>query len=419
VTAFGRYFRPWLVVLALILAGVGYGVVAQIEGSGARGVTPLDTSNSLEVGGIEVDVFAKSARLARDAGWRDAQRKGWRLLWAKYHGGSGAPAIGDGALDSLISSIVIEEEHFSENRYVAKLGIIFDRVRAGEVLGVSGQFSRSAPLLVIPVQWAGQTAQSFEARTEWQQAWARFRAGSSSIDYVRPSGTGADPLLLNLSQTGRPGRRWWRALLDQYGAADVVIPTVRVERSYPGGPVKGYFTARYGPDNRVLESFVLEIDSPRALAAMMDEGVKRMDGIYNSALSAGLLRPDTSLIIEQPVIASATETTDEAPVAIDQQEAVPSNQSGSDSGDDATSAPVAISTFTIQFDSPDEGAISSAESAVRGIPGVKSATITSLALEGTSVMRVNFAGDAGMMKLALSARGYSVSENGGTFRISR
>jgi hypothetical protein len=417
VIAYRRNFRPWLFALALLLAGLGYGVVAQIDGSD-RGVVPLDTSNSLEVGGIKVDVFAKSARLAREAGWREAQRQGWRLLWAKYHNGAGAPALGDGGLDGLISSIVIEEEHLSENRYVATLGIIFDRVRAGEVMGVSGQFSRSAPLLVIPVQWAGQTPLSFEVKTDWQQAWARFRAGSSSIDYVRPSGTGADPLLLNVAQTGRPGRRWWRALLDQYGAADVLIPTVRLERSYPGGPVKGHFTARYGPDNRVIESFVLQVDSPRAIPAMMDEGVKRMDGVYNNALSAGLLRPDTSLIIEQPVTPTE-EATDETTTAVSTDSDSSGDGASKPAGDDDDAAPAAINSFTIQFDSPDESTINSVESAVRGIPGVKSASTTSLALGGTSVMRVSFAGDTGMLKLGLSARGFSVSESGGTFRVSR
>jgi hypothetical protein len=35
------------------------------------------------------------------------------------------------------------------------------------------------------------------------------------------------------------------------------------------------------------------------------------------------------------------------------------------------------------------------------------------------VMRVSFAGDIGMLKLALAARGYSVQEAGGGLRISR
>jgi hypothetical protein len=208
--------------LALAALGLGAIVYAQIEG-GERGVAPIDTSSSFEVTGISVDVVAKTAEAARLGGWRLAQRKGWQALWAKTHGGASGPMLPDSALDSIVAGIVVDDEEIGPNRYVARLGVLFDRARTGEILGVSGNVSRSAPLLVIPVQWSGGGPVSFEARSEWQKAWARFRAGSSPIDYVRPSGAGADALLLSYGQAQRPGRRWWRSLLDQYGAADVLI----------------------------------------------------------------------------------------------------------------------------------------------------------------------------------------------------
>jgi hypothetical protein len=410
-----RSLRTRSALLFLCLLALGATVFAQIEGSD-RGVLPVDTSGGLEVSGIVVDVSGKSAEAARFGGWREAQRRGWRLLWAKYHGGGGAPGLSDGALDSIVSAIVVEDEQISPTRYIGRLGVMFDRVRAAEILGIGGQASRSAPMLVIPVEWSGGTPLSFETRTEWQKAWARFRAGNSAIDYVRPSGTGADPLLLNFGQTQRPGRRWWRALLDQYGAADVLIPSVRLERQWPGGPVTGHFTARYGPDNRLLEAFTLQAASPAAMAKMMDEGVSRIDGAYANALAAGMLRPDTSLIIEKPVDPAAL-TTEEAPTILESA-ATPKEETAPDPAVDVPTN-TAISSYTIQFETPDVGSVSSTESVVRGIPGIKSASTTSLALGGTSVMRVSFAGDAGMLKLGLAARGFSVSEGGGVFRISR
>lgn len=404
-----RKFLPFIFLCLLALGAVVY---AQIEGSD-RGVVPIDSNSGLEVGGITVDVSGKTADAARFGGWREAQRKGWRLLWAKYHGGGGgAPGLSDGQLDSIVSAIVVEDEQIGPTRYIGRLGVIFDRVRAAEILGVGGTASRSAPMLVLPVMWDGGTPLSFEQRTEWQKAWARYRTGESAIDYVRPAGTGGDPLLLNFGQTHRPGRRWWRALLDQYGAADVLIPTVRLERQWPGGPIVGRFSARYGPDNRLLETFVLRAASPAALAKMMDEGVARLDGIYMNALAAGLLRPDTSLIIEEPV--EAEETEEETATV---SEAVPVEEAAPDTED--TSAARETSSFTIQFDTPDVGSVGATESAVRGIPGIKSASTTSLALGGTSVMRVTFQGDAGMLRIGLAARGFTVSESGGTFRISR
>jgi hypothetical protein len=406
VSDFSRFLRPVPLALALGLAGLGATVIAQIEG-GDRGVAPIDSSSDFQVSGIKVDVAARNADAARYGGWREAQRKGWRLLWSNVHGG-GAPGLSDSALDSIVAGIVIENEEIGPNRYVATLGVLFDRVRAGQILGVSGSAVRSAPLLVIPVQWSGGAPQSFETRTEWQKAWARFRTGGSSIDYVRPSGTGADPLLLNYAQTGRPGRRWWRMLLDQYGAADVLVPQVRLERLWPGGPVIGHFSARYGPDNRPLSTFVLRVESSAAIPQMLDEGVKRMDQLFADALANGRLRPDSSLVIELPVDPSMLEA-EEVPTL--ETEATPETSE--------SAAATGTSTFTVQYDTPDVASVSNVEAAVRGVPGVKSASTGSLALGGVSVMRVSFAGDIGALKAALAARGFRVQEGGGALRISR
>ena len=401
--------------VALFLAILGAcllaaAVIAQIDG-GNRGVAPIDSSGSFEVDGITVDVRAKTAEAARLGGWRLAQRKGWQMLWSKMHGGSGAaPALGDSALDGIVAGIIVEKEQIGPNRYVATLGILFDRARAGQILGVTGNVSRSAPMLVLPVMWSGGTAYAFEQRTEWQKAWARYRTGNSPVDYVRPSGTGSDPLLLNYGQTQRPGRNWWRMIIDQYGAADVLIPVVQLRYSYPGGPVTGFFSARHGPGNELISTFALRVETSDKIPAMLDEGVKRIDAIYSDALAMGMLRPDPSLIetpvIDPSLIENATDAATQETTGDNETQAVP----------DAT---VTASTITVQFETPDVGSVSDTEVSVRGVPGVRSATTTSLALGGTSVMSVIFAGDAATLKLALEARGFRVTEGGGALRIRR
>ncbi|MFZ4747099.1 MAG: heavy-metal-associated domain-containing protein [Sphingomonas sp.] len=399
---------PFLAILGACLLAAA--VIAQIDG-GDRGVAPIDSSGSFEVGGITVDVRAKTAEAARLGGWRIAQRKGWQMLWSKMHGGSGAaPALGDSALDGIVAGIVVEKEQIGPNRYVATLGVLFDRARAGQILGVTGNVSRSAPMLVLPVMWSGGTAYAFEQRTEWQKAWARYRTGNSPVDYVRPSGTGSDPLLLNYGQTQRPGRNWWRMIIDQYGAADVLIPVVQLRYSYPGGPVTGFFSARHGPGNELISTFALRVETSDKIPAMLDEGVKRIDAIYSDALAMGMLRPDPSLIetpvIDPSLIENATDAAIEETTGDNETQAVP----------DATAT---ASTITVQFETPDVGSVSDTEVSLRGVPGVRSATTTSLALGGTSVMSVVFAGDAATLKLALEARGFRVTEGGGALRIRR
>ena len=277
-------------------------------------------------------------------------------------------------------------------------------------MGVSGRTLRSPPLLVIPVYSIDGIQQVFEQRSAWQRAWAEYNTGQSAIDYVRTAGTGTDTLLLNPGQTGRRGRVWWRVILDQYGAADVLIPIARIEYSYPGGPIRGVFTARFGPDNKLIDSFTMTGPSPAALPDMMEKAVARMDRIYIDALAAGVLRTDTYLVLEKPV-----EKADLPEEVATDEEALPTETDTSV----PTTAAVGVQSFTVQYSSPDVDSVTATERAVGGISGVQSASTTSLALGGTSVMRVTFRGDIAALKAALAARGYKVQEGGSTLRISR
>lgn len=404
-----RYIRVLSAMIALVVGAAGMAVFAQLE-SGDRGVAPIDSSSNFEVSGIAVDVAARDAEAARMRGWREAQQLAWEQLWTQTHG-STPPQLGDAALDGLVSGIVVEDEQIGSQRYIARLGVLFDRVRTGEILGVAGNARRSAPLLIIPVQFSGGISQSFETRTQWQKAWARFRTGDSVIDYVRPTGNGADPLLLTQAQVGRPGRRWWRMLLDQYGAADVIIPQVRLERIYPGGPIIGHFSAFTGPDTRPLGHFSLRVASSAALPSLMDEGVRRLDGLFAAALADGRLRPDTSLVIEEPVSSEDLEAVTEA--ATDGPAAA-SDVLGQDSP-----ASASVRTLMLQVDTPDGASVPALEASLRAIPGVRSAATTSLALGGVSVLRIAYEGTPDTLRAALMARGFRVAGSGDSLRIRR
>ncbi len=388
------------------LAGLGVGggaVLAQIDGQ-ARGVAPIDSGGAYEVTGVSVDVAGKTAEAARLGGWRIAQRKAWAVLARRL--GRGGVGASDGLLDSLVSGIVVENEQIGPTRYVARLGVLFDRVRAAGVLGVSAYADRSPPMLVMPLQISGGASQMFEARTPWQQAWARFRTGNSSIDYIRPSGTGTDPLLLNAGQIGRRSRGWWRTILDQYGASDILIPVVRLYRQWPGGPVIGVFEARHGPDNALIGTVTLRVGSTDSINQLLDTGVGRLDGMYQRALASGTLHPDATLNPPpKPEEAVIDDTTPgEEPIT------------GLDSAIAATGAGIAI---TLQYDAPSASAVANAESLVRSIPGVVRAGTTSLALGGVSLMAVTYDGDPEQLRRALEQRGLQVSGSGTTLRIRR
>ena len=378
-------------VLALALTPfVGAPLVAQGGGN-----------TSFEVSGVAVDVSASSAEAARQAGWRLAQRKGWVMLSRRM--GAGGGGLPDGVLDQLVSGIVVEREQIGPTRYIATLGIRFDRARAASILGVSAAFTRSPPFLLLPIEWTGGAPLAFERKSAWLDAWARFNAGNSTIDYVRPAGTGPDALLLNAGQINRPGRGQWRATLAQYGTSDVLIPIVHLERQWPGGPIIGRFQARYGPDNRLLDSFALRVSNADALGVLLDAGVKRIDAAYQAALSGGVLRIDPALLARDPTAVEETAPTDDSLLPPDV----------------VASAEVPAVALTVQVDTPTAGAFDASQATLRGIPGVRSVAITSLALGGISVLRVSYEGDAATLRTALEARGWAVISGSGALRIQR
>jgi hypothetical protein len=402
----GRLLGGVGIVLALALAGAGVSqLVAQIEGD--RGIQPLATTTDIQVNGIAVNVTGNNAEDARIKGWQEAARQAWVK--------AGGPAMADGQIQAMVSAVVIESEQIGPRRYIAKLGVVFDRARAGQFIGGAGTSVHSAPLLVIPVLYSGGTAQVYEVRSPWQRAWAKLRAGTSPIDYVRPVGAGGDSLLITAGQPTRRSRAWWRSLLDQFGAADVVIPEARLERQWPGGPVRGTFTARYGPDNTFLDSFTLTANDEAGVPAMLEQAVAQLDQIYARALEGGVLKPDATLNVRPQIDPALAALIAQGQLA--QAQADPAASAAAPTA--APAAPVVVNVFTVQFASPDGAAVDAALGAVRGALGVQNAATTSLAMGGTSVMRVSYVGDLATLADALRSRGWKVAVGNNALSIRR
>jgi hypothetical protein len=391
--------RPWFLPLFLILLGIAVpaGLLAQME-SGERGILPIDSSGTLEVTDIHVDVSGPDAQSARFAGWRQAQRLGFRRLWAQTHNRpeSQAPNLPDSVLDGLVSSIVIEREQIGPNRYIADLGLLFDRARAAQLLGLGVQGRRSVPMLLIPITVTAGAATTVELRNPWQRAWAEFRVSQSPIDYVRVSGLGIDPLLVNASQVDRPGRGWWRNIIDLYGAADILIAEVQVHRLYPGGPAVARFIGYHGPDKQIVGGFTLTAPNSEGMLPMMREGVRRMDALFASALAAGRLVRDPSLDIPDPPV--LPEEVIEEP-----QRTVQTAQPW---------------VYQVQIVADNVNVYNFAMAHLRTIGGVDQVTPVAINPTGTSYVHVTYRGDLSNLRSALASRGWIVQQSGYILRVS-
>jgi hypothetical protein len=306
---------------------------------------------------------------------------------------SQAPNLPDGTLDQIVTSINVDREEIGPNRYIADLRVEFDRGKAAPFLGVGGSqvTEHSVPMLLIPVTVTAGTETSLELRNAWQRAWAQFRTAQTPINYVRVSGMGADPLLVNAALTTRPGRGWWRTLLDMYGAQDILVAEVQLQHAYPGGPALARFIARHGPDNEVVGGFTLTAPNSDAIPAMMAQGAQRIDAIFSQALADGRLSRDASLNMPAPPVQIA-------PVL--------------------PSKPVnLINAYQVQVTGNDVVFYNFAMAHLRTLPGITSATPQQINPGGTSYILVAYKGSIAQLAAALTARGWVVDFSGTVVRI--
>jgi hypothetical protein len=345
-----------------------------------------DDAGAFAISGIAVDVAAKDAIRARQGGWRLAQRKAWPQLWSRLTGApaANAPKLGDSALDAIVQAIEVEHEAAGPNRYIASLGVVFDRARASKYLGASARMLRSSPMLLMPVLIDGGTRTAYEKRTVWLAAWARFRTDQSPVDYVRAGGTAADAVILTAGQAYRPDRARWRATLQRYAASDVLVAEALLTRSWPGGPVSGRFRALHGPDNEEIARFTLNAASEGEVNGMLDRAVRQIDEAYTQALREGRLHADEDLTV---------------PLTPDIESSAPS-----------LAVQAQGQSIEVEIQTPSADAAYAIENQVRVAAGVIGTNLTSVALGGTSRLKITFDGDRAALRYALDQQGLRLEE---------
>jgi hypothetical protein len=149
---------------------------------------------------------------------------------------------------------------------------------------------------------------------------------------------------------------------------------------------------------------------------MMNEAVVKMDQLFQQAFLAGRLRAEAALLLEEIDEEDLEELEEEAEAAADAatdpldriMDGLPGDPAQPKNGGDTPTAPPAPAqtvTISVSVSTPTPEALDRAEASIRGIPGVRSVVTSSMALGGTSVMRVTYQGDADALRSALSARG--------------
>jgi Uncharacterized protein conserved in bacteria (DUF2066) len=307
------------------------------------------------VEGIEVDVKGPTAEDARIGAFRVAAKKGWGKLWDKlvdpsYKGK--APAISDGDVYRVVSSIDVSNERMSATRYIARISIAFDPGAVRAALSRSGAGftqSRNRAMLLLPVLIDGGAVTVYEPGNPWAITWAKFPLIRSSIEYVRAEGTLADTMMLNSFVARNRSPEVIASLLARYRADGVVVAKASLTRTYPGGPVSGVFAAYTGNSVVAVDKFTLRRSSDAQLTDMLEEAIKRLDVAF-----------------------SANAKT--------QREVV--------SGPVKLGRVVAVGGIIAMISTPDAAALESWTARLRSVRTVGSITVSELSLGGTSKLNI-------------------------------
>jgi len=363
---------------------------------------PAQTSggSAYSIGGIDVDVAGPTAQTARMAAFRIAQRKAWPMLWSRLTGGpeAAAPRLTDSQLDGMVSGIESQGERFSQTRYIARLGVVFDRSRASPYLGATSGALHSPPMLLLPMLNDGGAPKLYQAKTPWVAAWNRFRETVTPVDYVLASGSAGDNMLLTAWQVHRPDRESWRNILTRFDAVQVLAAEARLARTWPGGPISALFIARAGPSAAELGRFSLTTAGPEGLDAMFDTAVRQIDDIYAGALRDGRLQSEPDLSQElAPLLVSSGPMIGAAPASA------------------SSEAGAVAAMMEAQVATPDAATATAIEAQVRSTAGVTSVTTTSLSLGGTSQLMLGYNSSREALDYALDGKGLRLALSpGGT-----
>lgn len=329
--------------------------------TGGQPATTDRSASSYSVPGIKVDVLARSADEAREAAFRLAQRQAWPKLWARTTGGaaSAAPGLSDADLFGLVIGIDVEAEQVSDKRYIGQLTVVFDPGKVRKMLGTGDDLGGPVvAVLVLPALHDGGRLTGYDPDSIWYAAWARFNGSGGNVDYIVPEPDPGDMLVLTGYRAGRQHLSLLRQALMRFGALDVLAAEAKLTRLYPGGPVKGQFTAFRGLDRQPLVRFSLDARGPGDLPAMLDRAVLRME----RALAAEIVRSSSRTTLAlSPVIGAQTRSP---------QDDLQANRIGAG--------------VQVLVETPDVASVSAARARLLAVPTVRSVTIVQLNLGGRS-----------------------------------
>lgn len=183
--------------------------------------------------GVEVDVRAETAALAKKQAITEANVKAFTLFVQRVGGDAIVDRLSDiptKRIDALLDSLSIEEERTGPKRYIGKLTVRFLPAKTRKFLGGLGvtYSEKVATRTVIVPLWRTAEGIMIWEDNPWRTAWLALRAENAAVPLIVPLGDLADTDTLTPELAANRDEASLEAIRLRYEADSVLIAEATV-----------------------------------------------------------------------------------------------------------------------------------------------------------------------------------------------
>ncbi len=208
-------------VLTAVLSGASVG----------RAQTASVDSKMFSAGGIQVDVTAANAAVARDQAMQDGQKKALMVVMERItpsYVAEQLPELVPDNIQNYVRDVRVMNEKSSSVRYMATLEVRFNPDAVRELLrhnGVPYVRTSGKPLLILPLYKRSASAAPvlWSEDNAWLRAWLNRTTESYMVPLFVPMGELSDLQTLNAEQVARGDLGAAQALAKRYEAEGILI----------------------------------------------------------------------------------------------------------------------------------------------------------------------------------------------------
>lgn len=203
--------------------------------------TPSDAYSAT----VNLDATAKNAVAARHKARLEGERRALEAV-VEGLGTSSATnivsALNDPAIEAMVVSYSVADEHMSSTRYQARYTYHFDPAAVGRLMESAGLTVAPAPTgivasgraVVLPIYRDGESLVLWSDPNAWRQAWSQLSLPAGPVGLLVPLGGIGDLAAIDAQKAIAGDPDALTAIAQQNGAAVTIVALATAERSQAG-----------------------------------------------------------------------------------------------------------------------------------------------------------------------------------------